>query len=200
MKDVLFWLLITAAQAALFHLAAVWYFPRLISIVSARKLLRFSGRWNVIGYRGLPMAGRRALTSNADMATAFGVYDAAERPVRIVCVLPDFDNYWSISLYAWNTDNFYAINDRTAPAREFDLVVVGPRSQYVGSQDGNSPHEEIVVSPSNRGVILVRMVVRDREDARELERIEEAVKKTVILSSSTNSQPVFRPASSGIQV
>jgi uncharacterized membrane protein len=200
MTDVLVWLLITAAQAALLHLAAVWYFPRLISLVSARKLLRFSGRWNILGYRGLPMAGRRALTSNPDMATAFGVYDAAEGPVRIACTLPESDNYWSISLYAWNTENYYVMSDRMAPAKAFDLVIVGSRSQYSGSPKVSAQREEVVLSPSKKGVILVRMVVHDREDERELERVEEAIKKTVIISGSAHSLPVFGPVSSGARI
>lgn len=195
MTDVLVWLLITAVQAALLHLAAVWYFPRLISRVSARKLLQFSGRWNVLGYRGLPMAGRRALTSNPDMATAFGVYDASETPVRIACVLPDGDSYWSVSLYGWNTENFYVVNDRTAPAKEFDLVIVTSRTQHVGSEN-----EVVVLSPSKKGVVLVRMVVQDRDDPRELDCVEEAIKKTVIVSGPANSAPTLRTVSSGARV
>ena len=200
MTDVLSWLVITLAQAALLHFAAVWYLPRVISLVSARKLLGFSGRWNVLGYRGLPMAGRRALTSNPDMATAFGVYDATESPVRIACVLPDGDNYWSISLYGWNTDNFYVVNDRTAPAKEFDLIIVSSRCQYGGSQDGASQHEAVVLSPSKKGVVMVRMVVRDRDNAREVEQVEEVIKKTVIISGPARPLPVLRAASGSAQV
>ena len=56
------------------------------------------------------------------------------------------------------------------------------------------------LAAAENGLVSRRIFIEPEIYARELERIEEAVKKTVILSSSTNSQPVFRPASSGIQV
>jgi uncharacterized membrane protein len=192
MRELLFWALITLALAVFLHLAAVWYLPRLITLVSARKLLRTSGRWNVLSYRGLPKAGGKALTSNPDMATASGVYDATAGPVRIACVLPGGDRYWSLSLYAWNTENFYVVNDRTAPAQEFSLVITTSGTRY-----GGSKNETLIVSPSKKGVIVVRMLVPDRSDRGELERVEEAMKKTAIGSESVKPLPDLRTAAGG---
>ena len=130
MNEIAFWVVLTVVQAAILHLAAIWFSPRVVSRLSARKLRKFAGRLNILGYGGLPLAGRRARTTNPDMVTAFGVYDASQGPVRIACAIPHWDNYWSISLYAWSTENFCVINDRTARSSEFDLVIVSGKSRY----------------------------------------------------------------------
>ena len=39
---------------------------------------------------------------------------------------PKTRSYWSIALYAANSDNFFVVNDRQAGGRPVDLVLVGP--------------------------------------------------------------------------
>lgn len=78
-------------------------------------------------------------------------------------------------VYALNTDNFFVVNDRTAKAKEFDLVIVKPNSKYQKIED-----EEIVIAPSDKGVMLVRMMVNDRNNKDELARLTELQKQTVI--------------------
>lgn len=194
MNGTLFWVLLTLAEAVILHLAAIWYFPRVMSRFSARKLLKFAGRWNILGYRGLATAGRRALTTNPDMVTAFGVYDASRGPVRVACVVPEWDSYWSVSLFAWDTENFFVVNDRTAKSRKFDLVITTRKSQYHGAEN-----EEVAVSPSKKGVILVRVVVRDRDDLEELARVEDVLRKTVVVSRATDSLAAARTVARQMQ-
>jgi len=185
MNEVAFWIALTLMEAAILHLAAIWFSPRVVSWISARRLLKFAGRLNILGYRGLPIAGRRALTTNPDMVTAFGVYDVSQEPVRIACAIPHWDNYWSISLYAWNTENFCVINDRTARSGQFDLVIVSGKSRYQSSEG-----EEVVFSPTQKGVVLVRMLVRDRDDPEELERVEAVLRKTAVVTGAGSSGPL----------
>src|SRR5579864_746497 len=173
MREVAFWVALTLIEAVILHLAIIWFSPRLVSRLSARKLLKFAGRWNILGYRGLPLAGRQGLTTNPDMVTAFGIYDVSHGPVRIACAIPHWDSYWSISLYAWNTENFCVINDRTARSAQFDLVIVSRKSRYQSSQ-----REEVIFSPTKKGIVLVRMLIRDRDDPEELARVEAVMRKT----------------------
>jgi uncharacterized membrane protein len=179
MREVAFWVVLTLVEAVILQLAIIWLSPRVVSRLSARKLLKFAGRWNILGYRGLPLAGRHALTTNPDMATAFGIYDVSQAPVRIACSIPHWDSYWSISLYAWNTENFCVINDRTARSGEFDLVIMSGRSRHQSSE-----REEVVFSPTKKGIVLVRMLVRDRNDPDELERVEAVMRKTAMVTGA----------------
>ena len=122
------------------------------------------------------------------MPTAFGVYDLAEGPVRVACVTPSWNSYWSVSLYSSDTRAFYVINDLTASASEFDLVIVPRNKLYVPR--GN---ERAVISPTRRGVIVVRMVAHDRDDAQEIARIEQVIRKTVISGKRGRSNSVAEP-------
>lgn len=112
---------------------------------------------------------------NADSKTTFAAFDVTEKPVRIKCVVPPIDNYWSVSLYAWNTDNFYVVNDRTAIDKTFDLVLVKAGSKY--QKVGN---EEIVTVPTNKGVMLIRMIASNRNDKAEVARLGDYQKQTVM--------------------
>jgi uncharacterized membrane protein len=185
---------ITIGLAALLHLAAIWFLPQVAGRRSVKRLREFAGRTNVIAYRGLPVAGRRVLTANPDMATAFGVYDLAGGPVRVRCVVPFEDQYWSVALYDWATENFWAVNDRSAGSGEFDLVII-PRLGKYSPQRG----EQVAVSPSLRGVIAVRMIVNDRDNAEELARVERDIRKTVI-SGTGRAVAVAQTVGRGVSV
>ena len=100
------------------------------------------------------------------------------------------------ALYGWTTENFWAINDRTAGASEFDLVIVpGKRNSY-----HSRPDELVAVSPSRRGVIAVRMIVNDRDDPNEQARVEQAIRKTIITSAGRVRVPQSAAADRGISV
>ena len=58
------------------------------------------------------------------------------------------DTYWSVSMFAANTDNFFVMNDRKARAPQVDLVLVRAGQEY--QSGGNA----IIVIPTRRGVIL----------------------------------------------
>lgn len=174
MSDWLPWIAVALLEAALLHFAIVWWTPRLVGRFSAARILTAAGSANVIAYRGVPEAGKGGPAPNPDLATAFGVYDCSGGPIRIACALPAWDGYWSISLYSSNTDCFCVINDRTAVARDFQLIVSGKPSA-----DPLRPTEMQAVSPSDRGIIVIRMVA-NRDDAEEMARIEAAIRRTVV--------------------
>ena len=48
---------------------------------------------------------------NPEFAFAGGAFDLAGGPVVFTCRVPGTGNYWSLSLFAGNTDNFFCLND-----------------------------------------------------------------------------------------
>jgi uncharacterized membrane protein len=177
-KRFIAWSAVTILLAALFHIAGVWYLPRFITRVivnRARQAADITGA-NQIFYSHVHSAGEDAIVlDNPDSMFSFAAYDVSEKPVRMKCVVPETNNYWSVSFYASNTDNFYVVNDMTAKAKQFDLVLVKPDSKYRKIGD-----EEVITAPSNKGVILVRMIVNDRNNPEEMQRLSELQKQTVI--------------------
>lgn len=91
--------------------------------------------------------------SNPDIVTSMCVYDLATGPVRIAGeAWPD---YWSLSLYADNTDNFFVVNDRDLETARFDIVILPQGGD--GDIFGEATHT--VTAPSQKGVMLIRRFV-----------------------------------------
>jgi uncharacterized membrane protein len=179
------WLAFTLALAAILHFIIIWRIPafatnRTVEGIFARKKTR---EFNRLFHNDLTDAGRDLVVmTNGDVKTSIAMYDVSEKPVRIHCVVPNTENYWSISLYAWNTDNFYVRNDRNAPAREFDLVIVQPNSKY--QKQGN---EEVVVSPTEKGVALMRYIISNRNDQEEINFITAEQNKSSLQTIETEN-------------
>jgi uncharacterized membrane protein len=178
LKRLLLWIAFTVVLAACFHVAWFCYLPRLVTsrVVNQIHETRPGMQVNVLGHAPLRYAETDVVVrDNPDTLTSFAVYDVSEHPLRIHCVIPNTDDYWSLSLFAWNTDNFFVVNDRSAPADIFNVIVVRPNSLYQELAD-----EQVVVAPSERGVLIVRVVVPDRHDTKELELIAEVQRQTYI--------------------
>jgi len=134
------------AIAVVTHLAAVYAAPRLLMNVAIERLSE-SG---VNSWRLAPRVttqARQIIRPSPDFAYSVCVYDLADGPI-VISAAP-WEPYWSLSLYAANTDNFFVIDDREARyGAEITLVRAG------------RPHPEgasmVVESPSQRGVALIR--------------------------------------------
>lgn len=177
MKKFLPWMLATVALAALLYVIGMWYLPQYLTAQAVKRIYarRQTGvPVNTMTHGVLRVAGTDTVVrDNPDTVTSLVVYDLSERPLRVKCVIPPQDNYWSISFFDWNTDNYRVINDRTAKAKEFEVVLVKPGSQY--QKRGN---EEVLVAPSARGIALIRMIVTDRNNKEELAQLSEVQKKS----------------------
>ena len=93
-----------------------------------------------------------------DRLYAVCIYDLTQAPLRITAS-PGLDTYWSIALYAANSDNFFVINDRQVGKGAVDIWLVSP--------DGNArtppvpAGAQVVVSPSKEGFLLMRVLTSD---------------------------------------
>lgn len=103
-------------------------------------------------------ASRTIVRPSPDFAYSACPYDLAHGPV-MMAVAP-WNAYWSLSLYAANSDNFFVIDDREArDGAEITLVQRG-RAHPEGAST-------VVESPSQRGIALIRRLAptRDAYDA-----------------------------------
>ena len=92
-------------------------------------------------------ASRTIVLPSPDLHYAVCPYDLSHGPVRIH--VDTWPAYWSLSLYAANSDNFFVLDDREAhDGAEITLI-----------RAGHAPPDHagrIVESPSQRGIALVR--------------------------------------------
>ena len=146
------------AVAVLAHFTAVWALPWAIM---ARLAMKAPAETRVPRAVHLPpMTDHRQRTvvmPSPDLLYATCAFDLRERPLRLRAD-PHSPHYWSVALYAANSDNFFVRNDRQAAGRPIDLWLVGPRT---GDDVKPPAGSEVVRAPTSRGLLLMRLLVAD---------------------------------------
>ena len=143
--------------AILVHILAVWAAPRLtMQVLMHGPMAQTLNMHNQAAFPPpVTAASRTVVMPSPDLLYSVCVFDVAARPVRI-SANPNLKSYWSIALYAANSDNFFVINDRKSNGKPVDLWLVsgsGSRSKLpipTGAQ--------VVVSPSTTGFLLMRVL------------------------------------------
>ena len=150
------WLMVAAAT----HLLAVWALPRVIMwrLSSSAAPTERSGVF-------LPPVTdadqRRVVMPSPDLLYATCGFDLSQRPLRIRAD-PKTPHYWSIALYASNSDNFFVWNDRQAAGAPPDILLVGPQAE--ASARSEAPTARVVQAPTPRGLLLMRVLVGNSPD------------------------------------
>jgi len=150
------WLLLLVA--AMFHVATVWLLPRAIMWrVMSGPMLQDLGGSNHAGFAPpVDASARRIVMPSPDLLYSICLLDLSHGPVR-VSADPQWPDYWSLALYAANSDNFFVLNDRQAAGKPVNLLVHGPGAAFVTS--ASSAWQ--VVSPSGKALLLMRVLTSD---------------------------------------
>ena len=166
MRRWLFRIVATLLLAAAFHVLTVVAYPRAIMLALAWKGKDLGQKSNML-YHGprVTAASRTVVRPSPDLLFSVCAYDVSKAPLRISASVPD--TYWSLSFFASNTDNFFVINDREVKANPAEIVLVGPGMSY--KTPGNA---QVVTSPSNRGVALIRILITDENRLEELIKVQ----------------------------
>ena len=155
------WAVFTLTLAIAIHWTAVAAAP---GFIMSRAMAAMGGKGvNTISHADSATAASRTIVKpSPDLLYSTCVFDLSTQPLKITTAAPT-DTYWSVALYAANTDNFYVLNDTEAKGRPATIILVG-QGQTVPTQ----PEGTIVVAaPSQRGIVLFRTLIND--DAREPE-------------------------------
>jgi uncharacterized membrane protein len=165
LRKYLLWLLL----AAVIHGLAVWALPRVVMRGAMSRLVPANSaekdaRVRVF-YPPLTTAtARQIVLPSPDLAYALCVYDLSTGPVDVDAAL-DWPGYWSVALYADNTDNYFVRNDRVAGARPVRWRLAlrkGADTAAATSRAAAAAGRELVWAPSARGLLLMRVLVADR--------------------------------------
>ena len=98
-------------------------------------------------------AARRA---NPDSIISSMAYDLSDGPVRISGVT--WPRYWSISFYQQNSDNFFVRNDLELGDPNFTFILL------LDGQDTDGLAGEEIISPTAKGIMLIRRFAADNSD------------------------------------
>jgi uncharacterized membrane protein len=161
------------AIATIAHFAFHIGTPYLImSRVMSRIAMR-AGDYNAPISSNLPTAASRDIVKpSPDLLYTVCAFDIREGPV-LVGGTPS-QAYWSMALYASNTDNFFVINDRQAEGRPAFIVIAS--AQMRDRIPAEHKSLRVVEPPSDKGIVLFRYLVLDQQDLAK----GEAAQKTAI--------------------
>jgi uncharacterized membrane protein len=148
--------------AILVHITAVWAAPRLImQVLMNGPMAKAMNMQNQAAFPpAVTAASRTVVMPSPDLLYSVCVFDVSAGPVRI-SANPNLKSYWSVALYAANSDNFFVINDRKSGGKPVDIWLVSPG----GSRDARAipAGTQVVVSPSQTGFMLMRVLTGDYE-------------------------------------
>lgn len=129
---------------------------KVMSTIEAR-IVAGAGSWNACFHNQVYGPRRNAARrANPDSIISSMAYDLSDGPVRISG--ETWPRYWSLSFYQQNSDNFFVVND---------LELDGPIFNYLLATDGQDTSElggTRIVSPTVKGIMLVRRFAADASD------------------------------------
>jgi len=114
-----------------------------------------------------------------DLVYSVASYDVSKGPVLFTAQGPG-DTYWSVSLYNQDTDNYFVINDRQVKSNPYSMLLVKQGMKYE-----NPANAQVVVTPDNLGILLVRHLLVSDDKMNELVEIQ---KQASVKVYSTQAQ------------
>lgn len=148
------YLLASILTAVITHAALIYATPRLLMSRAIEHLSSAGVNIWRVADRVTPIS-RTIVRPSPDFAYSACVYDLSNGPIDIH--VEPWTEYWSLSLYAGNSDNYFVIDDREARGGA-DVIVT--RTVPETLQDGG----RLVQSPSTRGIALIRRLAPTPED------------------------------------
>lgn len=159
-----------AAVAAVSHGVVIWAAPyvatdRVIGrIQKTRDLLP-----NTLSVNPPASAARNAVPmGNPDTMVASAWLDLAAGPLVFDAPLPQDGRYWSLSLFAHDSDTDFIVSDRDLVGESgVRVIIVGPGDPAPSAVDGTL----VARSSTRRAFLLVRAIMNDRNDPVERARV-----------------------------
>lgn len=153
-KWILWSVLAILALAIVVHVATVIAVPYLV-MNAQMGIYIVRGNLNVMSKATRATAAVRtaAARPNTDMLMSRMVYDLSKGPLLLTTPVP-LDHYLSVSCFANNSDNIFVINDQQVKSNPVKILLVARGMKY-----SNPDNAEVVISPSTRGMVLIRQAI-----------------------------------------
>jgi uncharacterized membrane protein len=151
------WIVATLAVAVIVHIASVWFLPQAIMHVALGKM----GAVNAIHHQArVDEHARGVVRPSPDLLYSACPFDLSKGALEVQGPIPP-DTYWSASAFDAQTNNFFAINDRTVGGQPLELIILPP------GRSAEPPHiagQLVVHAPTVRGLVLFRTLVSSEKD------------------------------------
>lgn len=165
MRRVLPWLLAALLGAVVVHVLTIRLLPWALMRYAMGIMAYERGRNVAVHAPRVDETSRAVVRPSPDLLYSACAFDVSDGPVRITADVPP-DTYWSVSMFAANTDNFFVVSDRQATAGRVDLVIAAPGAAVT------LPEGAVRVdAPTSRGAVIERTLVIDEARFPELDAV-----------------------------
>lgn len=155
------------------HALTVWAIPRLImNLIIDGAAEEAQAAQSGLVYLPPPVdhTQRRIVMPSPDLLYASCAFDLGQGPLR-VRFAGDYPRYWSVALYAANSDTILVINDQDSAGKPLNLRLDPPTGMAgsfarLGVGQTDASEERRLVSPTRRGFLLLRLLVSDEPAVR----------------------------------
>jgi uncharacterized membrane protein len=159
------WIVAALAGAVVVHVLTIRLLPWAIMRYTMGILAHERGTNAAVHPPRVDEASRAVVRPSPDLLYSACAFDLADGPVRVTADVAR-DTYWSVSMFAANTDNFFVVSDRQTTAGRVDLVLARPGTAVT------LPAGAVRVdAPTMRGVVLERTLVIDEARFPELDAV-----------------------------
>ena len=165
MKRLVLVALVVGIVGIVSHILTVWTTPRVVMRTAWSQMTAHYGV-NKVGRPALATAAARdAVLPSPDMLYAVCGFDVSKGPVRVTAKVPP--GYWSMAVYAMNTDAVYSVNGTVTGEGPVEFILVkAPRrtGSKTGAAEGSKADKSVrtIRVPDSHGVVVVRTLVRNR--------------------------------------
>ncbi|GAA4643829.1 hypothetical protein GCM10023115_17890 [Pontixanthobacter gangjinensis] len=155
---------VVAATAAFVGAKAftIYQAPRMVMSTIEDTIAQRAGGWNACWHNRqfgpVPGGAKRA---NPDSVVTLMAYDLFNGPVRVSG--ETWPDYWSMSLYQQNSDNYFVTNDRDIERGKFDFIIALP-GHKLPDHKFSAANTRRINSPTNKGIMLIRRFVKEEAD------------------------------------
>ncbi len=158
----LLWVVSGVIVAAGVHWATITAMPGIVMSTLHGRLKDQAGLNTIVHVPRPDADARGVVRPSPDLLYSICAFDLTNGRLTLEAQVPE--SYWSLALYADNTDNFFVLNDRQVTTPEIRLTVLPPNADNTGDPGA-------IVAPSTTGIALFRTLVTGEDDLRRLDAI-----------------------------
>lgn len=167
------WIAAAFICAIIIHILTALLLPPSIMSVVMLRMAETGADTGVLHTPPPDASSRTVVRPSPDLAYSVCLFDLTKGPLLVRATVPE--TYWSVSAFAHNTDNFFVVNDQQLPGDTLELIIRRENDELEG-------YDGIPVSfaPSDKGVVLMRMLVMDQDNYLQLDPIRRQASCTTL--------------------
>lgn len=153
MNRLFYILAIALLGGILVHLVAIITMPQ---ILSHKAWLRFDNKRYAYRFNVLPEDDPVKKSFDPFFLLAACSFDLSKGPLKITA--NDSPNFWSMSIYEKNGNNFYSLNSNSLPHGQLDMILMTMRQAGELYRDMQASTNNILVAPEGftKGFAIIR--------------------------------------------